>query len=243
MANQWFKFYGAEYLSDPKMDRLTVQERSCWITLLCMASQSNGVIKFLSVEGLLVKSGVRFNAHDSTEWDNAQNVLHNFELYEMIKVNINGSIEILNWEKRQEHNLTVAERVAKSRANKKSNENVTINVTDVTSEENRIEENRREENNLSETSSLSELKTKSKKIKEKQEDVELNKKAIKFIEIYASIKKVEVNKGFQSRHIKIAKEVLKYPKNKISASISYCEENYEDWGMETIIKVIEKGLI
>lgn len=107
----------------------------------------------------------------------------------------------------------------------------------------RIEENRIEENNLSETSSLSDLKTKVKEIKQKQEDIELNKKAIKFIEIYAGIKKVEVNKGFQSRHIKIAKEVLKYPKNKISASISYCKENYDDWGMETIIKVIEKGLI
>ena len=139
MANQWFKFYGAEYLSDPKMDRLTVQERSCWITLLCMASQSDGIIKFLSLEGLLIKSGVHFDPYDSTEWDNAKNVLQNFENYEMIKVGKNGVIEVLNWEKRQEHNLTVAERVAKSRANKK---NVTNDVTNVTTEENRIEENR-----------------------------------------------------------------------------------------------------
>jgi hypothetical protein len=147
MANQWFKFYGAEYLSDPKMDRLTVQERSCWITLLCMASQTNGIIKYISVEGLLNKSGIHFNPYDSTEWDSAQNALRTFEQYEMIKININGHIEITNWEKRQEHNLSVAERVARSRAKKKD---VTNDVTNVTSEENRIEENRIEENRIEE---------------------------------------------------------------------------------------------
>lgn len=147
MANQWFKFYGAEYLSDPKMDRLSVQERSCWLTLLCMASQTNGVVKYLSTEGLLNKSGVHFNPYDSSEWDNAQRVLQTFEMYEMIEIHKNGNIEIKNWEKRQEHNLTVAERVAKHRENKKRNENVTIDVTSVTTEENRIEENRIEYKN------------------------------------------------------------------------------------------------
>lgn len=144
MANQWFKFYGAEYLSDPKMDRLTVQERSCWLTLLCMASQSNGIIKYLSIEGLLNKSGIHFDPYDSSEWDNAQNVLRTFEQYEMISIHKNGNVEIKNWEKRQEHNLTVAERVAKSRANKK---NVTSDVTSVTTDKNRIEENRVYSNN------------------------------------------------------------------------------------------------
>lgn len=139
MANQWFKFYGAEYLSDPKMDRLTVQERSCWITLLCMASQTEGKIRYLSVEGLLNKSGIHFDPYDSSEWDKALGVLKTFEQYEMINIHKNGTIEIKNWEKRQEHNLTVAERVAKSRAKRK---NVTNDVTNVTLEENRIEENR-----------------------------------------------------------------------------------------------------
>lgn len=139
MANLWFKFYGAEYLSDPKMDRLTVQERSCWLTILCMASQTNGIIKYISVEGLLNKSGIRFNPYDTTEWDNALKVLKTFEQYEMIMIHKDGVVEVKNWEKRQEHNLTVAERVAKSREKKK---NVTSDVTNVTTEENRIEENR-----------------------------------------------------------------------------------------------------
>lgn len=140
MANQWFKFYGGEYLSDPKIERLTLAERSCWVTLMCMASMSDGgVIKHLSLEGLLKKSGVDFDPYDNTVWENTKNVLKKLEDLEMIKVGANATITLRNWEKRQEHNLTVAERVAKSRAKKKD---VTTNVTSVTSEENRIEENR-----------------------------------------------------------------------------------------------------
>jgi hypothetical protein len=107
-----------------------------------MASQSDGVVKFLSPESLLTKSGIRFNAYDSTEWDNSLSVLHTFEQYKMIKVSTNGDIHVLNWEKKQEHNMTVAERVAKHRAKKaECNENVTTDVTSVTTEENRIEKN------------------------------------------------------------------------------------------------------
>lgn len=143
MANQWFKFYGGEYLTDSKVGRLNGNERSAWLTLLCMASMDGGVIKYLSTEDLLMKSGIRFNPYDTTEWDDMQNVLKTFENYKMVKVREDGSVEILNWEKRQEHNMTVAERMAKSRAKKKEESaDVTINVTNVTSEEKRIEENR-----------------------------------------------------------------------------------------------------
>ncbi len=177
MANQWFKFYGAEYLSDPKMDRLSVQERSCWLTLLCMASQSDGMIKFLSLEGLLAKSGISFNPYDSTEWDEAQNVLHNFQKYEMIEVSSMGVVKILNWEKRQEHNLTVNERVAKHRAKSKALvSNVTTNVTYVTSEENRIEENRIEENTFSSFWESYPNKTNKKKTQDLWESKKLNTK-------------------------------------------------------------------
>lgn len=143
MANQWFKFYGGEYLSDPKIERLNPIERSCWITILCMASMGDdGVIEFLTVESLLNRSGIQFDPYHPEDWEKALGVLIKFQNLKMIECDTEGRITVLNWEKRQEHNLTVAERVAKSRANKKSNENVTMNVTNVTTEENRIEENR-----------------------------------------------------------------------------------------------------
>jgi hypothetical protein len=149
MINPWFKFYGSEYLSDPKIGSLSPQERSCWITLLCMASASSlpGVIEYLTVEVLLQKSGINFDPYHPEEWDKCLSILKRLEKLRMVALNENGTIEIINWDKRQEHNLTVAERVAKSRANKKCNENVTIDVTSVTTEENRKEENREEESN------------------------------------------------------------------------------------------------
>jgi hypothetical protein len=143
MANQWFKFYGGEYLSDPKIERLSPLERSCWITILCMASMGNsGVIEFLTVESLLNRSGIQFDPYHPEEWEKALSVLVKFKNLKMIDTNEEGRITVKNWEKRQEHNLTVAERVAKHRENKKGNKNVTTNVTNVTTEENRIEENR-----------------------------------------------------------------------------------------------------
>lgn len=144
MINPWFKFYGSEYLSDPKIGSLTPQERSCWVTLLCMASTSSvsGIVEYLTVEVLLEKSGIKWDPYHPEEWDACISILAKFERMKMLCKNEDGSISIINWEKRQEHNLTVAERVAKSRANKKCNENVTMNVTNVTTEENRIEENR-----------------------------------------------------------------------------------------------------
>lgn len=144
MANQWFKFYGGEYLSDPKIERLSPLERSCWITILCMASMvNNGVIEFLTVESLLNRSGIQFDPYHPEEWEQALSVLVKFKSLKMIDTKENGQIIVINWEKRQEHNLTVAERVAKSRRNKKD---VTNDVTNVTTEENRIEKNRIEEN-------------------------------------------------------------------------------------------------
>ena len=148
MANQWFKFYGGEYLSDPKIESLTATERSCWITLMCLASNSSneGIIKYLTIESLLNKSGIQLNPYDTEEWDNSLSVLVKFQKMKMIEIKEDGNIIILNWDKRQERMMTNAQRQAKYRENKKSNEKVTRVTTKVTLEENRIEENRIDKN-------------------------------------------------------------------------------------------------
>lgn len=138
MSNPWFKFYGGEYLSDPKIKSLDGNQRSCWLTLLSLGATATipGKIEFMNVKTLLRESGIR-------EGKKYIEILNNFQSMRMIRINDeDGSIDILNWEKRQEHNLSVAERVAKSRINKK---NVTNNVTDVTSEESRVDKSRVEE--------------------------------------------------------------------------------------------------
>lgn len=150
MANQWFKFYGGEYLSDPKIDQLSAQERSCWVTLLSLASMNgDGKVHHLTRESLLRRSGVEFNPYETEEWDNALGVLDKFTRMKMIEMSPEGEITVTNWHKRQKSFNTPAERQKAYRERlkqAKSNKNVTKRSTNVTLEENRIDKNRIEEN-------------------------------------------------------------------------------------------------
>lgn len=136
--NQWFKFYGGEYLSDPKIAALSAQERSCWVTLLALASISStpGTVEYLTVEVLLEKSGIYFNPYSTDEWDKCLAVLDKFARMKMITKNEDGTIVINNWAKRQETALTNAERQARFR---ERNEKVTKPVTNVTLDKIRVE--------------------------------------------------------------------------------------------------------
>jgi hypothetical protein len=150
MANLWFKFYGGEYMSDAKIGRMDAAERSCWLTLLCLASMSDtGTIKYLSVDDLLTKSGIKWDPYNSGDWEKCQNVLVKFSQMKMIKVSTDeSSIEIVNWAKRQEKIAqTPYERVKKYRENKAKLENDNEMITDDNADDNnRIEENRKEKN-------------------------------------------------------------------------------------------------
>ena len=98
MINPWFKFYASEYLSDPKIAALTPQERSCWVTLLCLCCNASnevnntGVIKFLTIEVLLQKSGIIWDPYYPEEWDKCLAVLTKFERMKMIKTDEDGYI-------------------------------------------------------------------------------------------------------------------------------------------------------
>src|SRR3990167_6514602 len=85
---KWFKFYSADYLLDGKIRSLSPQQRSCWITLLCLADTSEipGEISHLSEYDLLEMAGV-----DKTrdEWGETEGILELFEKKEMLKRNDN----------------------------------------------------------------------------------------------------------------------------------------------------------
>lgn len=141
---QWFKMYGSEYLGDPKIQRLTASERSCWVTLLCASSlqNNNGVVKHIEEDYLRLHSGI--DPH-SSEWVNTHGVLLKFEMLGMITIGRDETgmpfILVKNWEKRQGP-MTGYERLKKHREiRKKSSDNKMI--TDDNGQ-NRIEENRRE---------------------------------------------------------------------------------------------------
>lgn len=123
MANHWFKFYGGEYLSDPKMLALSACERSCWLTLLCYASMEDfdGVVRYLSEQQLMAQAGVDFN---EDEWNRTKGVLDHLQELGMLRQS-NGEITLTNWKKRQETFLTNAERQARFRDKHKDNAGIT----------------------------------------------------------------------------------------------------------------------
>lgn len=130
MTNPWFKFYAGEYLSDLKILQLTAEERSCWVTLLCLANQSSGdgEIRFLSVDQLLVLSGVL---------EPLPGVLEKFEKLGMIRIT-NGLLTINNWEKRQySEGYSRVKEFRKRKSNAEDNDRIY---------KNRIEENREDKN-------------------------------------------------------------------------------------------------
>ena len=162
---KWFKFYSADYLLDGKIRNLTAEERSCWISLLCLADTSDipGEIKHLNEYDLLIMSGLSPNEDN---WQRTEKVLKKFEDLEMIR-NDNGMITVLNFRKRQGKALSEYERVKKYREKKRNDNDVITPVTNdnvddnARIEENRIEENRIEENKkrIKEIKNLKPLKT------------------------------------------------------------------------------------
>lgn len=143
MANPWFKFYASDYLSDQKMLALNAAERSCWVTLLCYANQNNGTIKYLDEITLVTQSGVTLSDSKTVI-----GVLEKFQKLNMIHID-NGTIEVLNWKKRQEVYSDSYLRVKRWREKKRD---VTLPITlqkrnhdNVRREEKRRDKNRIEE--------------------------------------------------------------------------------------------------
>jgi hypothetical protein len=131
----WFKFYGGEYLSDPKMLDLNACQRSCWITLLSYASQDEGKVRHLSEPMLLVQSGI---TPMTEEWQKTLGILECFKNKGMITLD-NGLITLINWRKRQENSLTPYERVKRYREKKKIDNADNVN-DNKRGEERRVEE-------------------------------------------------------------------------------------------------------
>ncbi len=152
MANQWFKFYGTEYLSDPKMLSLTACQRSCWVTLMSYASvvDEDGVVKHLTEDQLMIQAGIDYTRD---EWNCTKGVLSHFEKLCMVTID-SGVITLCNWQKRQEIHSDSYERLKKWRSKKKDETDDNVSETFYDNGKNRIEENRIEENRREHTHKL-----------------------------------------------------------------------------------------
>lgn len=133
-------------LADPKYQRLNASERSCWITLLCLASLNEGIVKHCEEAYLISHSGI-----DPSELSKVHGILMKLEMLGMITMgkDVTGVtfIVIKNWEKRQQVYSESYERVKRFR---ERNKGLSEGVTPVTLQRNvRVEKIREEEKDFS----------------------------------------------------------------------------------------------
>lgn len=193
MANQWFKFYGQDYLSSPTIARLTASERSCWVTLLSLASLKDNRIEFLDEHTLLSKSGL-----DPTEdtWNETIGVLEKFIKFKMIKIE-GDFISLIKFDQRQEYTMTSTERSRKFRDKIKNatqsngrNENATL-------DKNRIDKNRIDILLTSFASFYKKYPKKKGKEKAKQKWISLAPNDKLVVEIMDALEKVKKSEDWQ----------------------------------------------
>lgn len=127
---EWFKFYGQEFLTDPKMLYLSAVERSLWITILCLANNTDdGIIKYIDETKIMMLTNV--NAA-TDEWDENKGFLEKFEELNMVK-RIDNGVSVINFVTKQNKSLSTYERVKRYRERQKAketNDNVTSNEND-----------------------------------------------------------------------------------------------------------------
>lgn len=122
----WFKFYGQEFLTDPKIMELDAVSRALWVTILCLASQNDGVIKHIDEWKIMVLTGI---SPLDDEWQEAPGFLKIFENLGMVTIS-DETVTVTNYEKRQSTNLSGAERQKRFRERQKEIEAKTeSNVT------------------------------------------------------------------------------------------------------------------
>lgn len=188
---KWFKFYGQDYISDPKMLSLTACERSCFITLLSYASvNDNGMITFLDEQQLMIQAGVS-PLHD--EWQQTLGILKKLVKLGIVTID-NEVITIVNWQKRQETSLTSYERVKRYRE-KKRNDNANDN--------DRVEENRIDKNNTT-----SEVELRVEKITSEVDKPQREKKDTTYLKVFELWGKYPLNWKKNTTQIAAAKNLL-----------------------------------
>ncbi|OGE44775.1 hypothetical protein A3E67_03685 [Candidatus Daviesbacteria bacterium RIFCSPHIGHO2_12_FULL_38_25] len=234
---KWFKFYGQDYLSDPKILALSGSERSCWITLLSYGSvNDNGMITFLDEQQLMAQSGI---SPTSEEWDKTKNVLEKLKSLKMITLD-NGMIIIINWKKRQEKSLTGYERLKKYRE-KKRNDNAMI-TQKITLDKNRIDKKRKEENTIiAETAEWD-----FKKYLEEMENQP--RRDLSIIALYWKFKKFSFTNKKQAevqlkRSLRAAKDLEPFEDEKIWKTMEWLSRNADfKWVLESVGKYITENL-
>lgn len=110
------------------MSLLTVEEKMCWIVLMCLANSEDkgGIILFVNEEEIMKQAGIE----DGTPmWLDTKGFLEKFEELNMVEISVTKvtggvtksnkalryDVKLMNFNKRQTENLSNAERQKKHR--------------------------------------------------------------------------------------------------------------------------------
>ena len=120
---KWFKFYGKDWLTDMKIMSMSVEDKLCFLTLLCLAANDDdpGVIKNCNEESIIKLTNLYEDSYDdNNEATRARGFLKRLNDNEMITIDNNGDVTLLNFQKRQDTNLSGYERVKRHREKHKT---------------------------------------------------------------------------------------------------------------------------
>lgn len=147
---KWFKFYGQDWLTDLKIMKMKLEDRMCYITLLCLASsaEEGGLIRNCD-ENTLIELTHLSDEH----YDNAKGCLKRYEALHCVTLGVTGDVTLLNFSRRQDENLSNAERQKKYRERLKitTKPRNTHNITQSNDSNARIEQNRTDKNRIDTT--------------------------------------------------------------------------------------------
>lgn len=149
---KWFKFYGQDWLTDLKIRKMPIEDRLCFITLLCLASsqEEEGLIKDCDEHTLIELTGLYNDPYETNnQYTRAIGCLKRYEALHCVTLHDNGDVTLLNFMRRQEENLSNAERQQKYRERLKTktksrNERYVTKSNDSNAriDKNRIDKNR-----------------------------------------------------------------------------------------------------
>ena len=151
---KWFKFYGQDWLTDPKIIAMNRIDKLLYLTLLCMASaeNKNGLVSRCTDETIIHLAGIEQDPYnDDSDYERAQGFLKRVNDNAMITLDDNGDCVIIAFHKIQGSNLTGYERVKRYREKKATlshnkHDNTNDNVHDNKHDNVRIDKNRIEDN-------------------------------------------------------------------------------------------------
>lgn len=140
MNMEWFKFYGKDFLTDPKIHRLNPIQQLMWVKLMCYASNDDGNVRYLTEEEL--GNACKIDGFSEDLYEMTKGFYDKVESMGMIEMVDNNHIRLINYEKRQNRLFTAAEKQQRYRDKKNSNDSNQPPVTNVTLEKSREEKSR-----------------------------------------------------------------------------------------------------